>query len=381
MNRTLRMLLGAAGCLAAAPPFEARAACSWVDSVTGWDGSLAWSYNHQATWSDGSYGYEGKTGDQLSATFELDVNVPGQAQGPMEGTMSNFGREDVTGVGAPSYTEQRGNGSFDAYAPPPPQVTLFLNSVSCTYTFGYGPELGANGTFTSGGPGGSNTVPGIVQPGDLRISPQIPIPQLPEPLTFSGSVDAIEEGTPPPFTTYYDPPFPASDSAQTLGDMQLGKASAQWAFQPTGYSHPLNDACAGASALSGISQDTTFASTAASDPTPSCGAGDRSVWFLVQAGDSGVASLDTAGSDYGTIVSVWPMAQPCGALTTQVACGAGSATWSAEAGQTYRVQITRGSGGGGSLTAVVSVPEPGAGAAGAACLALLALASRRARTA
>jgi len=162
--------------------------------------------------------------------------------------------------------------------------------------------------------------------------------------------------------------------------MQLGTASAQWAFQPTGYSHPLNDACAGASALSGISQDTTFASTAASDPTPSCGAGDRSVRFLVQAGDSKLASLDTTGSDDGTIVSVWPMAQPCGALTTQLACGAGSATWSAEAGQTYRVQITRGSGGGGSLAAVVSVPEPGAGAAGAACLALLALARRRART-
>ncbi|HSJ96916.1 MAG TPA: hypothetical protein VLC53_07585 [Myxococcota bacterium] len=42
------------------------------------------------------------------------------------------------------------------------------------------------------------------------------------------------------------------------------------------------------------------------------------------------------------------MSQPCDAITTQVTCDAGSASWSAKAGETYRVQVTRGSGGGGA---------------------------------
>jgi hypothetical protein len=364
----------------ALPPSTTHAACSWVDSVTGWNGSLAWSYTHQASWSALNDSFQGQTQDQLSASFTLTqiVQGSGNAQGVMQGTMSNYGHVDITssipGV-LPGFTEHSGSGPFDAYAPPPPQIFLFLDSFSCTYTFQYGSELGAHGTSRVKSGCCVNSSPTIVGPGSLDVPPQLPIPELPQPLTFSGVVDAVTLPPLAPTEPFYTPTDPAWDSAEHLGEEQLGKASVQWAFQPTGFEAPLNDGCAGASVVSGIVQDTTFATTAASDPTPSCGTGDRSVWFLVQASESGTASVETTGSDYGTIVSVWPMAQPCSALTTQVACGAGTASWQAEAGQSYRVQITRGSGGGGgSLVGVVSVPEP-TSAAWAAGLALLALAT------
>jgi hypothetical protein len=279
----------------------------------------------------------------------------------MEGTMATFGHTDITGLGTSGYTEDRASGPFDAYAPPPPQVTLFLDSFACTYTFFYGPNLGADGTSstkTGGGP--VNTVESIVEPGSLVIPGMIPIPEQPQPLTFSGQVDAYAElvPLPPILTPYYTPPGPAYHSAEFLGDAQLGKANAQWAFQPQGFTQPLNDSCAAAAAFSSVIQDTTFATTSPSDPTPTCGAGDRSVWFLVQASESGVASVETLGSDYDAIVSVWPMAQPCGAVTTQIACGDGSVRWNAEEGETYRVQIARGSGSGGSLIAPRPCPSP-----------------------
>jgi hypothetical protein len=373
----LAWLLTATGVLAVAlPPRPAHAACSWVESVTGWNGSLAWSYQHQANWSELPNTYAGQTRDQLSASFELESTFPGQASGLMEGTMTTFGHLDITGLGAPGYTEDQASGPFDAYAPPPPQVMLFLDSFACTYTFLYGPDLGADGTYSVKSGGAVNTTEGIVEPGGLAIPAILTIPELPQPLTFSGQVDAIAEGIPPFGEVYYVPRGPAYNSAEFLGDTQLGKASAQWAFQPEGFQQPLNDTCAGAVPLTGTSQDTTFATTAASDPTPSCGNGDRSVWFLVQAGEAGAPSVETAGSDYDTIVSVWPMAQPCGALTGQIACGIGTATWNAEPNTMYRVQVERGpGGGGGSLTAVVTVPEPGVGAWAAGC-GLLALARR-----
>jgi hypothetical protein len=369
-----------AGCLAALllAPASARAACTWVDSVTGWNGSLAWSYAHQASWSNGSIDYDGQTQDQLSATFELDVSFLGQASGPMEGTMTYFGHLDVdSGIGEPGYLEDQGSGPFDAYAPPEPEVFLFVDSFACTYTFSYGPGLGAEGTNTVKSGGATQTTAGIVEPGTLMIPNFLPLPETPQPLTFSGQVDAVTLPPLPPIVDpFYSVPDFAYDSAEFLGEAQLGKASAQWAFQPEGFTQPLNDSCAGAIGLLGSAavQDTTFA-TSASDPTPTCGAGDRSVWFLVQVGASGTASVETSGSDYGTIVSVWPMAEPCGAITTQVACGAGSASWSATPGTTYRVQVARGSGVGGSLIAyaTVPVPEPGWSAGWAAALTLAAL--------
>lgn len=370
----------AAGLLAVGLPLQpAQAACSWVDSVTGWNGSLAWSYRHDATWDDPfSQHLEGQTRDQLSATFELGVQGP-LAQGLMEGTMATFQHLDITSqVGDPGYTEDQASGPFDARGPQ--QVWLSLDSFNCTYTFLYGPDPGAQGTSSTKSGCCVNSVPSIVDPGSLGIPPQLPIPALPQPLTFSGQVDALTLPPLPPFTEpYYVPTGPAYNSAEYLGEEQLGKASVQWSFQPEGFAQPPNDLCAGAVPLAGILQDTSSATTTPSDPTPTCGSGDRSVWFLVQVDEAGLASVATAGSDYDTIVSVWPMAQACGSITSQVACGSGTASWSAEPGVTYRVQITRASGGGGgSLMAVATVPEPGA-AAWAAGAALAGLARRKRR--
>jgi hypothetical protein len=50
--------LSAAALASAVPVATARAACTWVESVTDWDASVSWTYNHQASWSQLDYQYE-----------------------------------------------------------------------------------------------------------------------------------------------------------------------------------------------------------------------------------------------------------------------------------------------------------------------------------
>lgn len=366
-RRVATLLCAATGVLA--PIAAARAACTWIESVTEWNGTISWSYAHQATWSDGGDMFQGQTNDQVSMSADLDGFAPAFAQGPLEGTMTARQRLDVTpSVGLPGYTLLEASGPVDAHGPPPPQMFLSLDSQSCTYTFGYG-QLGANGTSTVKSGCCTNSVPAIVDPGSLTSGLQ-PIPETRQPLTFSGPVRTLTLPPLPPFyEPYYSPPNPAERSADFLGDEQLGKANAQWSFQPGNSVEPPNDACAGATAIGAAAQDVSTATAAASDPTPTCGDGDRSVWFLMQAEADGLASISTTGSDYATIVSVWPMAQACGALTTQLACGNGSAVLSVEAGETYRVQVTRASGSTSGLVVTTFVPEP-AGAMSFAAAAL-----------
>lgn len=338
------------------PVSAARAACTWVDSITAWNGSIAWSYQHQASWSAFDHTYDGQTSDQVAISAELDASIPVYAQGPLEGTMAARQRlEDTPPEGLPGWTLLEGSGPVDAYAPPTPRMYLLIDSQNCTYSFSYD-DLGANGTSTVKSGCCTNSVPAIVEPGSL-VSGQSPIPETPQPLTFSGNVEAV---TLPPLvpTPFYIPDNPAFASAEYLGEEQLGTASAQWSFQPTSSIEPLNDVCAGAIGIGAFAQDVSTATAAATDPTPTCGDGDRSVWFVVQAAESGPATVDTQGSDYGTIVSVWPMAQPCAALTTQVSCGNDQASWTAEAGETYRVQVTRASGSTSGLVVTATVPEP-----------------------
>jgi hypothetical protein len=294
-----------------------------------------------------------------------------QASGPLDGTASVFPHA------LPGYTQFQGSGPVDAYAPPAPKMYLFLDSVGCTYFFTYD-QLGVNGTSTVKSGCCTNSVAAIDEPGTLN-SGVLPLPETSQALSFSGEVQAYAEEIPPSGQPFYGPRNAAFQSAEYLGETQLGKANAQWTFQPGGTLHPINDACAGARAIDGWVQDVSTATAAATDPTPTCGDGDRSVWFLVQAAESGLATVDTQGSDYGTIVSVWPMAQACGALTTQVACGGGEASWVAEAGETYRVQVSRGSGSASGLVVTAYVPEP-AGALPFAAAALT-LGWRRARCA
>lgn len=151
-----------------------------------------------------------------------------------------------------------------------------------------------------------------------------------------------------------------------------------WTFEPGPATAPFNDPCAGATFLFGSEQqDTSFATVDPSDPAPSCGSGDRSVWFFFFASADGTAEISTAGSGYTTIVSVSPMTQSCGALAPEIACGIGGAEVPVEANTAYRVQVRRSGGGGtGALQVSVNVPEPSAACA-ASVAALAALAQMR----
>lgn len=166
-------------------------------------------------------------------------------------------------------------------------------------------------------------------------------------------------------------------SANALGEAQLGSASVRWSFRPTSDPTPLNDTCHAAQLATGVEeQDVWLATSSPADPVSSCGAGDRSVWFVVVAPATGTLHLGTDGSGFDTVVSAWPTAEDCDDLVTEVACGAGGAGIPVTAGEAYLVQVERASGDSGSLRLVV--PEPAA--PGAPALAALAwLARRRSR--
>lgn len=120
-------------------------------------------------------------------------------------------------------------------------------------------------------------------------------------------------------------------------------------------------------------QDTSFATTDASDPAASCGGGDRSVWFTFFAPATGTAEISTAGSGYSTVVSVWPVSESCGSLVTEVGCGNDGASVPVQANTAYRVQVRRsGSAGSGALQIAVSVPEPASAWATLGAVAALA---------
>jgi len=142
---------------------------------------------------------------------------------------------------------------------------------------------------------------------------------------------------------------------------------------------PPNDGCAGAALLAGPSiQDVSLATGAPADPVSACGAGDRSVWFSFVPARTGTAAISTGGSGYSTVVSVWPQAQGCAGLTTEVACGQGGASVPVQAGVPLLVEVQRGTPGGTGDLQVHLTPEPDAGAAAALACAALAWLTRRA---
>jgi hypothetical protein len=144
---------------------------------------------------------------------------------------------------------------------------------------------------------------------------------------------------------------------------------------------PVNDGCDAAFLLSGlVSQDVSFATDAASDPVSSCGAGDQSVWFSVLPSASGTAQISTSGSGYATVVSVWPEAETCAALSTEIACGAGGALVPVQAGVPLLVQVQRGEPGGSGELEILLAPEPDAALAAVAASAMLAWLARRRRS-
>ncbi len=119
----------------------------------------------------------------------------------------------------------------------------------------------------------------------------------------------------------------------------------------------LNDECDTPAVIEATpfadSIDTRSAGTSDGDPNQSCvfpTALPNSVWYGFTAPSNGMVSVDTAGSDYATVVSVHTgECNPIDHALTEVACldGAGEAplTFAANAGTTYLILVTDGTGG------------------------------------
>src|SRR5262249_40079747 len=127
-----------------------------------------------------------------------------------------------------------------------------------------------------------------------------------------------------------------------------------------------NDSCSTPKAIASLpftdTTDTRTATVASDDPVNcSGGHGTNSVWYSFTATSGGEIGVDTSGSDYDTILTVY--AGSCGALS-QVACNddfgnmlgnRSLLTFHAFAGSTYLIEVT-GKSGGGSLNIRAGYP-------------------------
>lgn len=126
---------------------------------------------------------------------------------------------------------------------------------------------------------------------------------------------------------------------------------------------PPNDACDAPAEITALPYfdwaDTRGASTSARDPYPSCGGGgrDRRVWYRFVAPADGLITLDTAGSNYTTIISAY--AGTCGALVPAAdACNLSNLTMPVTAGTTYHIMVSSTYLSGGLLSLKVSAGAP-----------------------
>jgi len=363
--------------LAAAPPIAgAQPTCGWVNSITHWNASLGWSWSHNAQWSALMTTTSTTTNDVGSGSGSLDGIAGGTVfTGDIEGQLAFDDYIENRSDNYTSFTHTVLSGPLLSFSPgQPPQMILQLDPTACTYTWQMvGPF--AAGTLTT------ETDSENVEDQPSAILPGVhPIPPLPEPLSFSGSAVATTNPQIGAVDPQYVPMGPGAETAGARPSHTFPNASLSWIFDPGGAQLPFNDTCAGARFLLGSEQqDTSFATVDASDPAASCGGGDRSVWFTFFAGASGLAQISTAGSGYGTVVSVWSLQQPCEQLTQEIACGANGASVPVQENTAYRVQVKRsGTAGTGALSIQVT-PEPSAAAGCAAALSALAAAARKRR--
>ena len=123
-------------------------------------------------------------------------------------------------------------------------------------------------------------------------------------------------------------------------------------FHQSGGSGPLNDTCANASQIaaspSTVQLDTSLATSSQEDPVTCSGSANQgSVWYGFTPAINSTYTVDTLGSDFDTVLSVY--SGQCGALTP-VACNdnaAGAAapapslvTFTAQAGTTYLIEVS-----------------------------------------
>jgi len=124
-------------------------------------------------------------------------------------------------------------------------------------------------------------------------------------------------------------------------------------------SPPPNDGCGSATIVPGFPWSDIVYTVAATmdpgEPASPCGNGSamNSVWYRFTAPASGALSLDTFGSIYDTILSVW--SGDCGALSAETcnddAPGTtqSSLTMQVDKGSTHRIRISSYAGGGGTM--------------------------------
>jgi hypothetical protein len=182
-----------------------------------------------------------------------------------------------------------------------------------------------------------------------NVGPLDPPAKLPGPPEFWNGAD--EASTDPP-----DDPSLATPLAVAAGTTQTGVDVVLNLPTP-----PANDDCAapvviGATPFADV-RSTGFATTAAGDPDTVCGTGhdSNSVWYAFTPPAGGFVTIDTRGSTYDTVVTVFQGG--CGALA-EVACdddGAGTShlsllSFATAGGTPYLVEVTDyGSPGGGTL--------------------------------
>ena len=136
-----------------------------------------------------------------------------------------------------------------------------------------------------------------------------------------------------------------------------------------------NDLCVNATAIPSTgpfpytnTQDTSQATTSADDPDQGCGQGvnSNSVWYTFTPDTDGSIDVETCGSDYDTVLSIFD--GTCGAFGSSLACNDDSCDLQSQivgfpvsAGTTYYVEITDyGSPGGGMLSLTLNF-YPGGG--------------------
>lgn len=371
-----RLLAGSSLALASAllPRIaSADPSCDWVSGVTQWSGSFGWSWSHQDAWQEDTLSIRLAVQDVGSGSATLSGAV-GTYVGFVEGTLAFDDYYETLSEGDdPSeawWQHTVLSGAIVGATPGMDTVlVLVLNESDCTYTWQSVP-IGA----------GTRSEPGLSEPTRMapnEITPGIhTIPPLPGSLWYSGAIPVTSSNP------VEDPQFVTQSSGGTSVNRDGGPAAyafVSWSFDPGGTTLPY-DSCAGAGYLAAsTSLDTSLATVDVSDPASTCGGDDRSVWFTFFATESGTAQISTAGSNYQSVVSVWPMQEICGELTTEVACGANGASIPVEEGTAYRVQVRRSGTTGGSSLSVSVVPEPGATTSAIAALIALATVNRRAR--
>jgi len=367
MPRFLAILLGILITVLTSPAHAGS--CDWVRSVVSWNATLGWSwYSLKSVWTEPSGGgttvtFEALTQDAGGASGLLDQGYSGAddvelGEGTATGSLRFLDRLDSTSSeGHSAFTQYIADGPITGNSGPLPFLDLYLDLQSCTYHWRF--DAYAAATMKTD----TVTIPIANLDVNAIQSGERPIPAVAGPLEFDGALHASSGAPADELTAWFRTAGDAAYRAEhnAYEPRSFPDASVHWHFAPSTTAAPDNDACTGARILLGSqTEDTSSATNASTDPVSACGTGDESVWFFYVPEATGTAQISTVGSDHSTVVSVWQVAQTCGGLTAEVACGANRASVPVQVGVPLFVQVQR-SGGAGGTAYIQVTPQPPAG--------------------